>query len=206
MPGGWRTPRSHPLLIWSRGRLRRDRLEPRNGARPAYPRVAVRAGAAAVVALTCSAPEGMLVLAAGSPGWVTLDPDCTLTLAPPAELREDVSVTTVQTRTPSGSLRRAVVEVDVEGAATQEAEQNDVDSWCEVAPWPDLPCGVALVTVKVGKPLPAGARVETARDGSRVRCAPVAAEALSVSSPRLRSSVRVRVVSADGSTDSADAG
>lgn len=174
-------------------------------AHPVYPRVVVRAGTAAVVTPTCPLPEGRLALAPGSPDWATLSPDGTLTLAPPAETREGRWVITVQALAPDGAVCCAVVEVDVEGAPVPEAERHEIDPWCEVALSPGLPGGVAVITVDGGRPLPDGAHAETARDGSCLRCVPVTPDALWVSSPRLRPTVRVRVIYSDGSTDGVDA-
>lgn len=172
--------------------------------RLAYPRTSVRAGGATVV--TPAVPVGENpVLAPGSPGWVSLSPDGSLTLTPPAEARDGTWSVTIATRAPGETRRHVVVEIDVQAAPAPQAQRHEIDPWSEVSLSPGMPGGVAVVTIDGGKPLPAGARVETARRGSRLRCAPVAPDALWVSSPRLLPSLRVRVVYGDGSTDVADA-
>lgn len=170
----------------------------------AYPRTVVRAGGASVVAPAISVGENP-TLVPGSPGWASLSPDGSLTLTPPAETREGIWPVTVAARTPGGRRRYVVAEINVQAAAAPEAQRHEIDPWCEVDLEPGSPGGVAVITVDGGKRLPVGARVETARRGSRLRCAPVAPDALWVSSPRLLPSVRLRVVYADGSTDLSDA-
>lgn len=172
--------------------------------RGAYPRATVQAGAARV--LTPMIPMGSgPVLAPGSPDWVRVSPDGSLTLTPPAEAPTGTWRLTIRTRTPGRDVRDVLAEVDVQGAVGSEAQRHEIDPWCEVILEPEVPGGVAVVTVDGGRPLPPGARVETVRRGSRLRCAPIAPGALWVSSPRLLPSVRVRVVYRDGSTDLADA-
>src|SRR5699024_2892273 len=145
------------------------------------------------------------ILAPGSPNWVRVSPDGSLTLTPPAEAPTGTWRLTIRTRTPGRDVRDVLAEVDVQGAVGSEAQRHEIDPWCEVSLEPEVPGGVAVVTVDGGRPLPPGARVETVRRGSRLRCAPIAPGALWVSSPRLLPSVRVRVVYRDGSTDLADA-
>src|SRR5699024_8556003 len=124
-----------------------------------------------------------------------------LTLTPAAQARTGTWLLTVRVRAPDQSVRDVAAEVDVQGAAGPEAQQHETDPWCEVVLEPGAPGGVAVVTVDGGLPVPVGAWVETVRRGSRLRCGPVAPDALWVSSSRLLPSVRVRVVSSDGSTD-----
>lgn len=169
-----------------------------------YPRAVVRAGAACVLAP--AVPVGSHpVLSPGSPDWVRISPDGSLTLTPPVQARTGRWHLTVRVRTPGQSVRDVVAEIDVQGAAGLEAQRHEIDPWCEVILEPGAPGGVAVLTVDGGLPLPVGARVETVRRGSRLRCVPVAPDALWVSSPRLLPSVRVRVVYSDESTDLADA-
>src|SRR5690625_4628027 len=145
------------------------------------------------------------VLAPGRPDWVRVSPDGSLTLTPLAEAPIGTWRLLIQVRAAGQGMCEVVAEFDVQGAATAEADRHEVDPWCEVVLEPGVPGGVAVVTVDGGRPLPVGARVETVRRGSRLRCAPIAPGALWVSSPRLLPSVRVRVVYRDGSTDPADA-
>lgn len=141
-----------------------------------YPRTSVRAGGATVVAPVVPVGENP-ALAPGSPGWVNLSPDGSLTLTPQAEAREGIWRVTVQARSAGGATRYVVAEVDVETPAVPDAHQHEIDPWCEVS----------------------------LSQGMRLRCAPVASDALWVPSPRLLPSLRVRMVYGDGSTDVADA-
>ena len=170
-----------------------------------YPRSAVRAGAACVVspvAEVTTTPS----LAPDAPCWASVSPDGSLTLTPPLDARAGIWRVTVQIGSSEGGQRSVVAVVDVEAAADPEAQIHQIDPWCEVALAPGMPGGVTVITVDDGHPLPPGARVEAVRRGSRLRCTPVSPDALWVSAPRLRRSVRVRVVYGDGSTDVADAG
>ncbi|GAA1490992.1 hypothetical protein [Brachybacterium sacelli] len=171
-----------------------------------YPRTTVRAGTAAVVPGSTLAAGDRPALVPGTPGWVHLSPDGTLTVTPPRHVRAGLWSVTVEVRTSTGSTRFAIAELDVQGAVTPEAEQHELDPWCEVELASSTPGGVAAVTVDGGKPLPPNAHVETSRQGSRLRCIPVGGSTVWVPSPRLVPSIRLRVVYSDGSTNVVDAG
>src|SRR5699024_6372325 len=161
--------------------------------RRAYPRATVQAGAACVLTPMIRRGWGPTP-APGSPSWGRGTPHSGLTLTRPAEAPAGPRRVPSGTRRPGGDGRDGPAQVAVQGAVGSEAQRHEIDPWCEVILEPGVPGGVAVVTVDGGRPLPPGARVETVRRGSRLRCAPIAPGALWVSSPRLLPSVRVRVV------------
>jgi len=98
------------------------------------------------------------VLAPGSPDWVRVSPDGSLTLTPLAEAPIGTWRLLIQVRAAGQGMCEVVAEFDVQGAATAEADRHEVDPWCEVVLEPGVPGGVAVVTVDGGRPLPVGAR------------------------------------------------
>lgn len=169
-----------------------------------YPASTVRAGTAALQHPQYREPGTSLALGPCHPDWVSISPDGTLTLTPPAQTAPGMHRVPITIHAP-GCSRSAVADVAVLPAAIPEAEQHSIDPWCEVETAPGHLGGLAIVTVDGGHPLPRGARVEEALRGTRLAAAPVAESALWVASPRLVPTLRLRVLYADGSSDTADA-